>query len=88
MHNRAVDPTPLAVTSLCGSYMTSCAYRKLTACSLATVPSLKENMTKTQVKNCVAIDATTEQGVGPWANPPHIELCWVPPPPPPPFSEC
>ena len=61
MHNRAVDPTPLAVTSLCGSYMTSCAYRKLTACSLATVPSLKENMTKTQVKNCVAIDATTEQ---------------------------
>ena len=28
---------------------------------MATVPSLKENMTKTQVENCVAIDAMTEQ---------------------------
>ena len=44
-----------------GSCMTSRAYPKLTACSMATVPSLKENMTKTQVENCVAINAITEQ---------------------------
>lgn len=63
MHKRAVDPTLLAVTSSfeCGSRMTSHAYPKLRACSLATVPLLKENMTKTQVGNCVAIDAMTEQ---------------------------
>lgn len=41
--------------------MTSRSYPKLRACSLATVPLLTENMTKTQVENCVAIDAMTEQ---------------------------
>lgn len=45
----------------CGSRMTSRSYPKLRACSLATVPLLTENMTKTQVENCVAIDAMTEQ---------------------------
>ena len=56
-------PHPVAVMSpfASGSRMTSRAYPKLTACSMATVPSLKENMTKTQVENCVAIDATIEQ---------------------------
>ena len=41
--------------------MTSSAYPKLRAYWLAAIPSLKENMTKTQVENCVVIDATTEQ---------------------------